>query len=84
VDTFPFFGGLSAPDAGDRRFSAETFLLAGGAVGRAMPATCAAAVLVCSVERGRMKRARAATEVFPASVPPLGFGAFGGTPTAAA
>jgi hypothetical protein len=43
---------------------ANTFLLAGG---RALPATCAAAVLVCSVGHGGMKRARAAVEVFSAS-----------------
>jgi hypothetical protein len=69
---------------GRRGSGAETFLLAGDAVGRALPVTCAAATLACSIRRGGMKRARAAAEVFPASAPPLGFGAFGGAPTAAA
>jgi hypothetical protein len=84
ASTFPFFGaGLSAPAAGDRRFGAETFLLADNAVGRALLATCAAAMLVCSVGRGGMQRARVAAEVFLASAPPLGFGAFGGAPMVA-
>jgi hypothetical protein len=75
---------LSAPATGDRRFGAETFLLAGGTVGRALLVTYAAAALVCSVRHGGMKRAWAAVEVFPALGPPLGFYALGGALTAAA
>jgi hypothetical protein len=64
---FPFFGvALSEPAAG--RFGAATFLLAGDAVGLAFAATCAAEALVCRFGRGGMKRARAAADVFPASV----------------
>jgi hypothetical protein len=68
----------------DGRFGAETFLLAGDAVGHALLATCAAVELVCSVGCGGMKRVQAAAEVFPASVAPLGFGAFDGASTAVA
>jgi hypothetical protein len=39
---------------------------------------------VWSVGRGEVKRARAAAEVFPTPVPPLGFGALGGAPMVAA
>jgi hypothetical protein len=70
-----------APAAGDERLDADTFLLAGGC---ASPVTCGAAALVWSVGRGGMKRARVAAKVFPTSVPPLGFGAFGDAPTTAA
>jgi hypothetical protein len=64
---FPFFGAaLSEPAAG--RFGGTTFLLAGGAVGLAFAATCAAEGLVCRFECGGMKRARAAADVFPTSV----------------
>jgi hypothetical protein len=45
-----------------------TFLLAGGVVGLAFAATCTAEALVCRFKRGGMKRARAAADVFPASV----------------
>jgi hypothetical protein len=45
---------------------------------RALPATCAAVVPLCSVPRGGTKSARAAAVVLPASVPPLGFAALGG------
>jgi hypothetical protein len=50
-----------------------------------LPATYAAAAkLMCNWGRSGTKRAQVAAEVFRASVPPLGFGAFGGAPTATA
>jgi hypothetical protein len=81
---FTFFsGGLPAPAAMDRRLDAGTFLLGGARTlpGAYVAASYAAAVRVCSVGRGRTKRAQAVAVVFPVSAPPLGFGAWGGGAT---
>uniref|UniRef100_A0ACD5VNS7 Uncharacterized protein n=1 Tax=Avena sativa TaxID=4498 RepID=A0ACD5VNS7_AVESA len=71
ADAFAFFCvGLAAPAAVDGHLWTGAFLFA---VGRTLPASCAAATLVCTVGRGGAKRARAAP--LPASAAPLGFAA---------
>jgi hypothetical protein len=69
---------------GRQALRAVAFLLVGGTIGLICVATYVAAVLVCRFERGGMKRARAAAELLPTSAAPLGFGACGGAPMAAA
>jgi hypothetical protein len=69
VASFPvilaIFGvGLSAPAAAVGRLDAVSFLLAGAVV-----LTCAAAALVCRLGHNGIKRARAAEESLPASIP---------------